>query len=181
MPHLYGLTASGNLKPSFSTERIHRKPWQHWDRTIKSVDKRLERVSMPYMSKLLTAGSQVQTSWWFVYLKLYSHVNYIVVANSKATVLEKGSVFDLCVYFNVLLHGRYFNKIMEVVGFRAEKCFCYVKTWLFRFPFYHRSRLVGQRPFRALECWPHVLCPFLTEEYPSSWDTRQAGWSRTHF
>ena len=69
------------------------------------MDRRLERVSMPYMSKLLTAGSQVQASWWFVYLKLYLHVNYIVLANSKATVLEKGSVFYLYVYFNVLLHA----------------------------------------------------------------------------
>ena len=41
---------------------------------------------------------------------------------------------------------------MEVFSFRAEKCFCFVKTWLFRCTFYHHSRLVGQRPFLPLEC-----------------------------
>ena len=56
------------------------------------------------MSKLLTAGSQVQASWWFVYLKLHVHVNYIVVLNSKATLLEKGSgCFGLlCIFWSFM-------------------------------------------------------------------------------
>lgn len=82
----------------------------------------------------------------------------VMSPNSQSTPRKSSGCFRPLCTFQHSSVCRYFNKIMQVVGFRAKKSFCLVETPLYVY-FLPLSRLVDERPFVPLVYRPHNCVP----------------------